>query len=172
MYICVYIQLYIHTYTHEYIYILCIIWYKLQTNPWLHATFTLMKPAGMPRHWWWWLIRLCWIRAWEKNTDSKDHGDSAQTWSNPGDPSLWWLNTFCVMKATVMASCHVRLVVSVRFSFHHGAMEYCDKKLKSRVHAISNRRMTWPGNGGSKWNGFMPGEWIQSLSYWHMRMRC
>lgn len=94
--------------------------------------------------------------------DSKDHGDSAQStsWSNPGDPSLWWLSKTHEQTLCIRPPWHlVCLVVSVvRFSFHHGAMKYCDRKLKSRVHAISNRRMTWPRNRGSKWNGCIPGK--------------
>lgn len=69
--------------------------------------------------------------------DSKDHGDSASTWSN-GDPSLS-KTPFEGHRNILFDS--FALSFLFRFSFY-GAMKYCDRKLKSRVHAISNRRMT------------------------------
>lgn len=48
--------------------------------------------------------------------DSKDHGDSAQStsWSNPGDPSLWWLSKTHEQTLCIRPPWHlVCLVVSV-----------------------------------------------------------
>lgn len=51
-------------------------------------------------------------------------------------------------------------------------MKYCDRKLKCRVHAISNRRMTWPRNRGSKWNGCIPGERDSKPFLLALEVRC
>ena len=131
----------------------------------IYIYYTNLKPAGMPRHWWWWLIRLCWILAWETQ------GIQRITTTRPSRPlgrilAILPFGGYRKHMKTHEKTLRIRppwhlvcLVVSVvRFSFHHGAMKYCDRKLKSRVHAISNRRMTWPRNRGSKWNGCIPGE--------------
>ena len=140
----------------------------------IYIYYTNLKPAGMPRHWWWWLIRLCWILAWETQ------GIQRITTTRPSRPlgrilailpfgvlSKTHENTWknLTHKATVASCLPCRFCCQERWSIVTG-----NWRVESTPSAIGG----WPDQEievPSEMAAYQGNE-IQSLSYWHLRMRC